>query len=68
MASIQEIGVQNHELKGYNLFPLVSGIFLKCISDDFWMTMPILNESLLMEVIMAANNDICMHHKILELN
>lgn len=51
-----------------NPFPLVSGIFLKCISNDFWMTMPILNESLLMEVIMAANNDICMHHKILELN
>lgn len=30
--------------------------------------MPILNELLLMEVIMAANNDVCMHYKILELS
>lgn len=30
------------------------------------MKMPILNE--LMEVIMAANNDVCMHYKILELS
>lgn len=31
------------------------------------MKMPILNESLLMEVIMA-NNDVCMRYKILELS